>query len=150
MEEKTSKGKSHADEFTVLPAHMSGGPKGLGDPDDRTLRVLENELISKRMREESRKLCVDDVKGFDDCVSKAGFFFFIKCQSASKTLRKCQLNWFNNEEFRTKITEKYLDERAEYRRTGITQKMKDLEKKREQQFEEWMKHQNENKNTSAS
>jgi hypothetical protein len=57
---------------------------------------------------------------------------------------------FNNEEFRTKITEKYLDERAEYRRTGITQKMKDLEKKREQQFEEWMKHQNENKNTSAS
>jgi hypothetical protein len=34
-----------------------------GDPEDRTLRVLENELISKRMREESRKLCVDEVKG---------------------------------------------------------------------------------------
>lgn len=40
----------------------------------------------------------------------------------------CMSYWYHNDVFRQEVTEKYLQDRSEYRRTGLTQKMKkDLE-----------------------
>ncbi|XP_053382196.1 COX assembly mitochondrial protein homolog [Mercenaria mercenaria] len=121
-----------------------------GDPDDRSLRALEDHLITKRMREESKNMCPEEDKVFGDCLREGGFFWAIRCRPANQELKKCQFKWFNSEEFRKKITEQYLDDRAEFRRTGITQKYVEHERKKEKEFQEWLKHKQEHSETHAS
>ncbi|XP_068084686.1 uncharacterized protein [Anabrus simplex] len=56
---------STQEEHAVLPKKFGGGPHGLGDPEDRTLRKVEIEvLIPKKMRDKAKaEKCVDEVKG---------------------------------------------------------------------------------------
>lgn len=39
-------------------------------------------------------------------------------------MKECLTYWYRNPEFVNKCTEEYLDERSEYRRTGIKKKDK--------------------------
>ncbi|XP_076349921.1 COX assembly mitochondrial protein homolog [Tachypleus tridentatus] len=105
----------------VLPPQFSGGPMGLGDPNDRSLRHVEQEiLIPQKMREKAkRENCVEVVKAFESCCKEAGVSMVVKCQKVNEELQSCLTKWYNDTEFRKKCTEEYLDERSEYRRTGI-------------------------------
>ncbi|XP_013792629.1 COX assembly mitochondrial protein homolog [Limulus polyphemus] len=105
----------------VLPPQHSGGPLGLGDPNDRSLRYVEQEiLIPQKMRDKAKKeKCVEVVKAFEDCCKEAGFSMVVKCQKENGELQSCLGKWYNDTEFRKKCTEEYLDERSEYRRTGV-------------------------------
>ncbi|XP_076233212.1 COX assembly mitochondrial protein homolog [Calliopsis andreniformis] len=108
-------------EHTVLPAKLGGGPHNLGDPNDKSLRKVEKEvLIPQKMRDKARtEKCSEVVKEFSDCCKKNRYLMVIRCRGENSSLRECLGYWFNNEKFKEECTQEYLHERSEYRRTGI-------------------------------
>jgi COX assembly protein 1 len=48
----------------------------------------------------------------------------IKCRNQNNRLKSCLNDWYNNQQFRDYVTQLYLNERAEYRRTGVQKKFK--------------------------
>ncbi|XP_037068371.1 COX assembly mitochondrial protein homolog [Pollicipes pollicipes] len=111
---------------TVLPARMAGGPHGLGDPADRSLRRVEVEvLIPKIMRERARSdKCTELAERFSRCCSDNGLTMVYKCRNENDALRSCLTHWYENAEFRQECTERYLTERAEYRATGLKARLR--------------------------
>lgn len=110
----------------MLPPNVSGGPHNLGDPEDRTLRKVEKDImIPMKMRDKAKKeKCFAEGKSFTECCKDARFWMVWKCKSETATLTNCLENWYKDEEFKRQCTEEYLEERSEYRRTGIKQKQK--------------------------
>lgn len=100
----------------------------VGDPEDKTLRKVELEvLIPKKMRERARKeKCPKEVAEFDKCCKEASYAMVYKCQDVNSALKSCLSGWYSNEEFRQECTTEYLNERSEYRKTGITKKQRAL------------------------
>lgn len=113
----------------MLPPSQAGGPKGLGDPDDKTLRKVELEvLIPKLIREKTKKeKCIEEGQAFTECCKASGFWMFLKCRPQTNTLNKCLQEWYNDEELKKQCTEEYLQERSEYRRTGLSAKQRKKE-----------------------
>uniref|UniRef100_T1JIQ4 COX assembly mitochondrial protein n=1 Tax=Strigamia maritima TaxID=126957 RepID=T1JIQ4_STRMM len=113
--------KSEHNAKGVLPDKYSAGPHGVGDPDDKTLRKVEIEiLIPKKMREKSRaEKCPELVKAFGDCCLANGASMIVLCRKENAALKECLTKWYQNEEFKQICTEEYLRERSEYRRSGI-------------------------------
>jgi len=111
--------------YGVLPNHMGGGPHGLGDPDDRTLRKVESDvLIPKQMKKEAHMICSDYVKAFSECGKKEGYWSVINCRKEVNEMNKCVGDEFSKPELRRRCTEAYLERRSEFRRTGLTMKEK--------------------------
>lgn len=108
----------------VLPTKLGGGPHGLGDPDDRTLRKVEIEvMIPKKMRDKAREeKCVVETEAFNKCCKAASLAMVIKCRQENATLKNCLAHWYNDDDFKLQCKEEYLNERSEYRRTGIKSK----------------------------
>ncbi len=61
---------------------------------------------------------------FENCCKNASIFMVIKCRNQNNQLKNCLTDWYNNQQFREYVTELYLNERAEYRRTGVQKKFK--------------------------
>ncbi|KAK7475584.1 hypothetical protein BaRGS_00033173 [Batillaria attramentaria] len=124
MAQKTGQG-DHVDKH-VLPSGMGGGPLGLGDPDDKSLRNVEKEvLIPQKMKEKAKhEKCTAEVKDFGECAKESGVLLPFKCRAVAKKLEQCLTSWYQNPEFVEQCTQEYLNERSEYRRTGIKQKIK--------------------------
>ncbi|KAL4218341.1 Mitochondrial aspartate/glutamate carrier protein [Mactra antiquata] len=144
MENETPKKKS------ILLDTMSGGPKGLGDPNDRSLRTVEADtLIHKLMREKSEELCNHHRIALSECLKDCGnnFIKMISCKKYNRDLKMCQHEWFQDENFKKEMTEKYLDSRAEYRRTGLTKPQRE---KREKEFLEWQEKRAKNTQSAQS
>lgn len=104
----------------VLPSHMGGGPMNLGDPDDKTLRKVERDilvlnLVRKRMHEEK---CHNEAETLDKCGGEAGLLVGFKCRKERDSLLDCSKKWFYDEDFRQECVEEYLRQRTYYRRTG--------------------------------
>ncbi|KAL3891466.1 hypothetical protein ACJMK2_003728 [Sinanodonta woodiana] len=113
------------DIYTVLPSAFSAGPHGLGDPDDKTLRKVESEVsIPQKMKKKAKEKCEEVVQAFEKCAKEAGLLLPFKCRPQAKSLEKCLIGWYENEEFKEQCKQEYLEERSEYRRTGIRQKTK--------------------------
>ncbi|OAD52424.1 COX assembly mitochondrial protein like protein, partial [Eufriesea mexicana] len=106
---------------TSIRLRYTGGPHNLGDPDDKFLRKVEKDvLISEKMRHKARaEKCVEEVKEFSECCKNANFLMPFKCKEENTKLLTCLGKWFNDPDFREKCTQEYLEERSEYRRTGI-------------------------------
>ncbi|CAG2062443.1 unnamed protein product, partial [Timema podura] len=96
----------------------------LGDPDDRTLRKVELEvMIPKKMREKAKdEKCVEEVKAFTDCCKNSSITMVVKCRTQNSLLRDCLTRWYQDEEFKALCRNEYLSERSEFRRTGLQQK----------------------------
>ncbi|OQR77133.1 hypothetical protein BIW11_07307 [Tropilaelaps mercedesae] len=109
---------------TVLKHSLSGGPQGLGDPNDKTLRVVEKEiLIPQIMRDRTREeKCVEQVEAFGMCAKREGFSVVFKCRKENATMVSCMEKWYNDAEFNKECTEQYLAQRTYYRETGIRRK----------------------------
>ncbi|KAK3580230.1 hypothetical protein CHS0354_012758 [Potamilus streckersoni] len=113
------------DIYTVLPSNLAGGPHGLGDPDDKTLRKVETEIsIPQKMKKKAKENCQEVVQAFEKCGKDSGLLLPFKCRPYAKALERCLLGWYENEDFKEKCKLEYLEERSEYRRTGIKQKTK--------------------------
>ncbi|XP_064652619.1 COX assembly mitochondrial protein homolog [Lineus longissimus] len=116
----------HHDDWQVLSGTLGGGPLGFGDPNDRSLRRVEEEvMIPKIMKSKAHKEhCLDLVKAFNQCGKEQGLLLPFFCRKSAKAMNNCLSEWYDNKEFRDECTEIYLRERSEYRRTGIRKKAK--------------------------
>ncbi|XP_048727083.1 uncharacterized protein DDB_G0275933-like [Ostrea edulis] len=104
---------------TVLPHHMAGGPKGLGDPDDRTLRKVEEDtMVGNVMRERGRNRCEKELLDFMECSDEHYILFPWKCKTQSKLYNNCLTDLYNDSEFQDECKEIYLQRRRHYRLTG--------------------------------
>merc|ERR1712198_85770 len=106
-----------------------GGPHGLGDPDDTTLRRVEIEVcIPKKMRDIARtEHCAKEVAEFTKCCQSSSYGMFLKCRSENTKLWDCLTYWYKDEGLQERCKKEFLAERAEYRRTGMTQKQRKLQ-----------------------
>ncbi|XP_076627038.1 COX assembly mitochondrial protein homolog [Colletes latitarsis] len=112
--------------YTVLSTKLGGGPHNLGDPNDKSLRKVEKDvLIPQKMRTRAREeKCIPEVKEFSKCCKDASFAMVFKCRKETADLKACLTKWYTNEQFREECTQEYLHERSEFRRTGIGLKHK--------------------------
>lgn len=61
---------------------------------------------------------------FHDCCLNSGLLNVIKCRKENEVMKSCMEKWYYNEDFIKECTEQYLNERSEFRRTGIPKKLK--------------------------
>ncbi|XP_013199404.2 COX assembly mitochondrial protein homolog [Amyelois transitella] len=113
-------------EKAVLSPKFSAGPHGLGDPEDRSLRKVEIEvLIPKLMREKAKtEKCTEQVRAFEKCCKESSLLMVVTCRKQNAAMKDCLTNWYRNDEFRNICTEEYLKKRSEYRQTGIKNPIK--------------------------
>lgn len=62
---------------------------------------------------------------FGECCKSMGLMMPFKCKVETEKLKECMGKWFYDEHFVNECTEIYLDQRSEYRRTGISKKQRD-------------------------
>uniref|UniRef100_A0A0A9X4S7 COX assembly mitochondrial protein n=1 Tax=Lygus hesperus TaxID=30085 RepID=A0A0A9X4S7_LYGHE len=95
-------------------------PHGLGDPNDRSLRKVEVEvLIPKKMREKAKaEKCTTEVADFHACCKENGLTLVFSCQKENQKMKDCLAHWYNDEGFKKLCREEYLNERSNYRLTG--------------------------------
>ncbi|XP_055859127.1 COX assembly mitochondrial protein homolog [Episyrphus balteatus] len=109
---------------SAVPKVDPKNPHGLGDPNDRSLRKVEVEvLIPKIMRDRAKaEHCLKEVKAFESCCRDNSLLMVINCRQQNDVLKTCLANWYSNEAFKAECKEIYLKERSEYRATGIPKK----------------------------
>ncbi|GMT04717.1 hypothetical protein PENTCL1PPCAC_26891 [Pristionchus entomophagus] len=128
-------GKQYRVKKTILPHYSSSGPFGLGDPEDRTLRRIEADvIIPNRMnarveRVECNAQYMDLIKCFREEGAVKGLS---QCKEVLSLFNACKAEKFHDIDYRERMTEEYLQERSEARRTGMTIKQRKLE-----QFRQW-------------
>lgn len=127
----------------MLSTTLSAGPHGLGkhpfailglgfrhilfigDPDDLSLRKVEKEiLIPKKMRDVAREeKCVEEVRRFTECCKESSVLMVVSCRAENAGLKDCLGAWYADADFQERCKQLYLEERSEYRRTGIPRRM---------------------------
>ncbi|CAF1228582.1 unnamed protein product [Rotaria sp. Silwood1] len=108
----------------VSAGRYRGGPHGVGDPNDKSLRKVELEVcIPGIIRDRAhREKCHQLIDEFGQCGEKHGAWSFLKCRKEVKAMNDCLAKWFHDENFREECKEIYLTERTHYRETGILTK----------------------------
>ncbi|XP_005181999.1 COX assembly mitochondrial protein homolog [Musca domestica] len=99
-------------------------PHGLGDPNDKSLRKVEVEiLIPKIMRDRAKEIhCTKEVADFQACCKDSGVLMVVSCRKENSHLKECLSKWYKNEAFKEECKQIYLKERSEFRSTGIPKK----------------------------
>ena len=87
-------------------------------------------MVPKVMREKAKvEKCFDEVKAFESCCKESSLLMVVTCRQQNSSLRDCLTKWYQDDVFKNECTEVYLNERAEFRRTGLQKKhRKHLEK----------------------
>ncbi|EDW90239.1 COX assembly mitochondrial protein homolog [Drosophila yakuba] len=106
------------------PAVDPHNPHGLGDPNDTRLRKVEREvLIPKIMRDRAKsEFCSKEVADFQECCKASSILMVATCRKQNSALKECLTQWYQNEAFKEECKQIYLQERADYRSTGIPKK----------------------------
>ncbi|CRK94237.1 CLUMA_CG007752, isoform A [Clunio marinus] len=109
---------------TVLPQKFGAGPYGLGDPDDKSLRRVEKEvMVPKVMRDKAKvEKCLEEVQAFESCCKQNSLLMVVTCRKQNNLMKECLAKWYQDEVFKKECTEVYLKERSEFRRTGLEKK----------------------------
>lgn len=72
------------------------------------------------MRDRAKQIhCKDVVAKFETCCKSSGIKMVFSCRKETADLKECLTRWYNNEDFRKECKEIYLQERSNYRSTGI-------------------------------
>ncbi|CAB3402470.1 unnamed protein product [Caenorhabditis bovis] len=135
-------GKKYKVKKNIMPHYSAAGPHGIGDPNDRTLRKIEADvIIPNRMNARIEKVeCNETYLGLVQCFRKDGAVSGLNtCKPALELFNRCKYEKFHDPEFRAKITDEYLNERSEARRTGMTPQQRKLE-----EFRQWKKEHQQN------
>ncbi|XP_012946592.1 COX assembly mitochondrial protein homolog [Aplysia californica] len=121
---KTETRSSNIDEDFVLAKNLGGGPLGLGDPDDRSLRKAEREImIPQKMKATAKSgRCSGVVREFGECAKEKGLMMPFLCRDKARDLEKCLTEAYTDPAFIKACTDQYLEERSEFRRTGVKAK----------------------------
>uniref|UniRef100_A0A915A8L1 COX assembly mitochondrial protein n=1 Tax=Parascaris univalens TaxID=6257 RepID=A0A915A8L1_PARUN len=108
-------GKKYRVKKTILPHYSSAGPFGIGDPDDRTLRRIEADvIIPNRMNSLVEKVeCSERYIDLVECLRKDGAVWGLRsCRDILAIFNKCKAEKFHDPSFRERVTEEYLNERS--------------------------------------
>ncbi|KAF8383194.1 hypothetical protein PRIPAC_72336 [Pristionchus pacificus] len=127
-------GKAYRVKKTIMPHYSSSGPFGLGDPEDRTLRRIEADvIIPNRMNAHvERVACNAQYMDLIKCFREEGAVKGLaECKPILALFNKCKADKFHDIEFRERMTEEYLQERSDARRSGKTIKQRKLEEYRQ-------------------
>ncbi|PIK40244.1 putative COX assembly mitochondrial protein-like [Apostichopus japonicus] len=93
------------------------------EEDENFLRKVEiNVLIPKKIREKARVECKEYVDAFTECCSSSGIGMVVKCRKQNTTLKACLTKYYHDPEFFEMCKKEYLEERKNFRETGIKQK----------------------------
>lgn len=79
--------------------------------------------------------CVPEVKAFEECCKESSILMVVKCREQNTFLQNCIGAWYKNDAFINECTEIYLNERSEYRRTGLQKKYRNYIKERQKKLE---------------
>ncbi|XP_014615104.1 PREDICTED: COX assembly mitochondrial protein homolog [Polistes canadensis] len=114
----------------VLPPKYSSGPHGLGDPNDKSLRKVElNVLIPQVIRDRAKaEKCFLEVEEFKKCCQENNLSMVFKCRTENNKLTRCLERWFHDKDFQEECKQIYLQERSEYRKTNVSKKLRNIEK----------------------
>lgn len=98
--------------------HKSGlGPRGIGDPDDMTLRSKEILVhIPRYQKKAAEYKCQNLSDEYEECLKKHTLPF--SCRDKFAEYVECVHHWSFDIEYREQITQEYLNIRQEYRKTG--------------------------------
>ena len=82
-------------------------------------------MVPMKMRDKAKaEKCIPEVTAFTECCKNSSVAMVVKCRGENANLKACLTRWYNDTEFRKLCEEEYLQERAEYRRTGIRKSQK--------------------------
>lgn len=100
-----------------------------GDPEDRSLRIVEKEvLIPKIMRERAKTdKCLPEVEEFSKCCKANSLLMAYYCREQNTKMQECQAKWYQDEGFQNECKEIYLKDRRDFRLTGIPKKRRNNE-----------------------
>lgn len=80
------------------------------------------------MRDRARtEKCIPVVADFEKCCKDSGLSMVYKCRKETTAMKECLTKWYQDEDFIKECTEMYLNERAEFRRTGKSKKEREQE-----------------------
>lgn len=75
------------------------------------------------MRDRARdEKCSPEITEFQKSAKDNGVLLPFENKQPTDKMKECLAQWFLNEDFKNECTQIYLDERSEYRRTGIPKK----------------------------
>lgn len=77
-------------------------------------------------RVECSKCIIFSSTEFHDCCLRSGLLHVVKCREENNKMKACMEKWYYNQDFIKECTEQYLEERSEFRRTGISKKKKNI------------------------
>ncbi len=116
--------------INVWSPKFAGGPKNLGDPDDNTLRHVEefvyvNNIVQERAH---REKCADLIKDWGKCMeaNKEGwqaYLTWLTCKPQVDAMNVCLKHYYKDPAFKEECTKIYLEKRKRYRETGVIEKM---------------------------
>ncbi|KAJ8020504.1 COX assembly mitochondrial protein-like [Holothuria leucospilota] len=93
--------------------------------DENFLRRVEVDvLIPKKMRDKARVECKEYVDAFTDCCATSGVGMVVKCRKENSALKACLTKYYKDPEFFDMCKKEYLEERKEFRTSGVRQKDK--------------------------
>ncbi|KAA0190841.1 hypothetical protein FBUS_09620 [Fasciolopsis buskii] len=112
-------------EFAVLPSNEVSGPIGLGDPDSTELSKVElDTMIPALMMDELRtKQCVKLWDTWNACQQQYHWSAVLLCRSLFHDALMCNKKFLKDPEYFEEMKQRYLKMRANYRRTGLEQKI---------------------------
>ncbi|CAD5229291.1 unnamed protein product [Bursaphelenchus okinawaensis] len=122
-------GKRYRARKSMLPYESVSGPYGIGDPNDRSLRKIEADvLIPNLMNKQIEKTeCRKEVEDLVACMRKEGGAMGLKrCDLPKDILNGCKKDKFHDPAFRHRMTEMYLNDRRNARLTGQTEQARKL------------------------
>lgn len=89
--------------------------------------------MPKIMRDRAKaEKCIEEVAAFQDCCKGSSIFMVLTCRAENDKLKACLTNWYKDPVFIGECTEIYLNERAEFRKTGLQKKYRTYLKNRDQ------------------
>lgn len=84
-------------------------------------------MIPKKMRDKAKEeKCVEEVKNFTECCRNHSVLMVVKCRKENTALKNCLTKWYEDEDFRSLCKKEYLEERSQFRKTGI--RLKDTQR----------------------
>lgn len=77
-------------------------------------------MIPKKMRDIARtEKCFEEVADFTECCKNNNILMVVKCRQENSKLKECLTKWYTDETFKEHCKNLYLEERTQFRSTGI-------------------------------
>ncbi|KAF7638716.1 COX assembly mitochondrial protein [Meloidogyne graminicola] len=128
---------------TMYPTHVTTGPLNLGDPEDRQAIFCIETHIFRFLRKYEENVIIPDIiaKRIEKQECRETFMKFVECMRVDgaltgthncrpfyKEFQNCKVKKFRDPELRKEITEEFIKERSEFRKTGLDKNYREFDR----------------------